>query len=82
MEYDFVLSPGFDPDGIQVEAEGLVLSVASDGSLVDAEGGFVQRAPVAWQVIRDERVPVTVDFRLDGGSEIQGDHGHGGQTSQ
>jgi len=76
----YVVAPGADPAGIRWRYEGardvridhstgdLVIGLPG-GSAADGGSDIVERAPVAWQDLRGERVPVTVRYQIaeDGG---------------
>ena len=67
LEYDFVVSPGADPNAIRLRFSAPARAMLrDDGALVlrTAAGAIVQRAPVVYQQASGRRVPV-------GGSYVQ-----------
>lgn len=69
LEYDFVVSAGADPDQIAFTVEGAQsLSVAADGALElhTPLGVLAQRAPVIYQEVDGQRIPVDGHFVVDG----------------
>ncbi len=67
LEYDFVLSPGADPNAIRLTYTGTEPpSVDAKGDLrLRLPGGTVyQRQPVAYQIVEGRRQPVTAEYRV------------------
>ncbi|MCC6781438.1 MAG: DUF3466 family protein [Planctomycetes bacterium] len=71
-EYDFEFAPGADAIGLTVDVTGGTLRLAEGRlEIVTATGLVAQDAPIAYQLIGDERVPVDVAY------ELRGDHAFG-----
>jgi hypothetical protein len=68
LEYDFVLSPGADPRTIGLVFAGARPRLADDGEVVldTAAGELRLRAPVSYQTIEGQRVPVASRFAIAG----------------
>jgi hypothetical protein len=67
LEYDFEVQPGADWKRIRVRYDGierLETTPAGDLAVTTRFGRVVEAAPVAWQVVDGERVPVEVAFRI------------------
>jgi len=70
MKYDFIVSPGTNPDVIRLRYdfgdEGGVLSINSQKELVASTTGgeIVERAPYAYQRINGREIPVDVSYRI------------------
>jgi hypothetical protein len=63
LEYDFQISPGGDPRRIRLALDGArALAIRPDGTLVMhlGHGDVSQPRPLAWQMDRGRRTPVTV----------------------
>lgn len=66
--YDFQVQPGADPAQIQLRYRGIVgASLNPEGQMIVSTplGGFVDEAPVAWQVVNGKRTPVSASYNLD-----------------
>jgi hypothetical protein len=63
----YTLAPGADPADIRLEYNA-PLAVNEDGSLgiAFATGALAESAPIAWQEIGGERIPVDASFRVTG----------------
>ncbi len=75
LAYDLIVAPGADPLEARFAVDGADSVQIEDGALVlETEAGTLRhRAPFAFQVIRDRRVPVDCGFvveRLDGAAPI------------
>jgi len=70
LEYDLILSPGADLDGVVVRCEGIEgLEVEPDGSpaMRTPLGRILQSPPATWQVLPGgERMPIEARFRVIG----------------
>jgi len=65
LEYDMVCQPGFDKDKIAIKMDGVKnVYLKKDGSLVLATsvGNMILPAPVAYQKIGDNKMPVTAHY--------------------
>ena len=74
LEYDFVLSPGADPDRIRIAFEGVEhLAVDTQGNLelTAAHGTVTQRKPKIWQTGRHGRREVAGRYVLSGAAEAR-----------
>ena len=69
LEYDFVVSPGADPDRIAFHFGGTEVRVDGDGNLVlqTAAGDLLQRKPVSYQVIDGTRRTVESEYQIADG---------------
>ncbi len=67
LKYEFVVRPGADPAQIRLAYRGATLRVNDGGQLEVSTpaGGFQDEAPVAYQEVDGERVPVEVEYVLD-----------------
>lgn len=67
LEYDFIVAPRADPDVIRIVFSGGDLALR-DGSLAvtTAHGEVIQDAPVLYQTIAGQRVPVSGAFSIVG----------------
>jgi uncharacterized repeat protein (TIGR01451 family) len=73
LEYDFVVAPGTDPRAIRMRLAGArKLSVNDTGDLVIElpNGDVLQRAPQFYQVIHNQRRPVSGRYILSGDSIV------------
>jgi hypothetical protein len=73
LKREFVISPGVNPDQIIIDYSGAgSLNISSDGSLQirTSLGVLVDQAPIAYQLINNERIPVQVGYQLLGGDRI------------
>lgn len=68
LEYDFVLSAGADPGSIAMHYDGQDRIALRDGRLIigTSAGEVQEEAPMAWQEIGGQRVPVRCAFGLKG----------------
>ncbi len=67
LEYDFVISPGADPEMITLAFEGVDrLKIDNEGNLIlhIAGGNLIQRAPIIYQEIHGARQAVTGHYVL------------------
>jgi len=67
LKYDFVVHPGADPNQIQLRYRGVDnVSINAIGQMVvnTPLGGFMDKAPVAWQAAKGKRTPVTATYAL------------------
>src|SRR5688572_3793656 len=67
LKYDFELRPGAELSSIKPYYSGVgKLTINSQGDLVitTTYGDQVQKAPVAWQIIEDRKIPVEIKFML------------------
>ncbi len=64
LEYTFNVAPGADPERIAVAYDGATVGLTPEGELrVDTpSGGFVDRAPVAYQTVDGRRAQVAASF--------------------
>lgn len=68
LKYTFVVQPGADPAQIRLAYRGATDLVVNASGQMDVKtplGGFVDDAPVAYQVIAEERVAVEMAYILD-----------------
>ncbi len=72
LEYDFVVAPGANPDGIRLRLTAARMRVERDGDLIVStkSGPIVFRKPFLYQEIDGVRRPVGGGFRLHGNSAI------------
>ncbi len=73
LEYDFVVSPGANPDIIKIKFEGQDrVEIDESGNLILSveSGRVVQNAPVVYQSIGGKRVPVDGQYVLLGGDSV------------
>jgi hypothetical protein len=71
LSYDFLVHPGADPAQIRLRYRGVEsISLDAVGQMqVDTRmGGFMERAPVAWQAEHAEHTSVSAKFELIGSS--------------
>ncbi|MAR66622.1 MAG: hypothetical protein CL833_05150, partial [Crocinitomicaceae bacterium] len=69
MKYDFIVSPGADPDDIVIEYAGVEsVSIQSNGYLLVqlSNGEVKEMKPTSYQEINGQRVEVESNFKLDG----------------
>ncbi len=66
LKYEFVVQPGADPTRIRLAYRGASVRLNEAGQLEISTpaGGFQDDAPVAYQEVNGQRVPVAVTFRL------------------
>jgi hypothetical protein len=67
LKYEFVVQPGVDPARIRLAYRGATVGVNDAGQLEVSTpaGGFQDDAPVAYQEVDGQRVPVVVAYALD-----------------
>jgi hypothetical protein len=67
LKYEFIIQPGADPAQIRLAYRGATLRVNEAGQLEvnTPTGGFQDDAPVAYQEVGGERVPVAVEYVLE-----------------
>ena len=73
LEYDFVVSPGADPDRIRLSFNGAgQVRVNRDGGLElgDGSAALVAHAPEVYQTVDGRRVRVTGKYRVAKGGEV------------
>jgi hypothetical protein len=73
LEYDFVVSPGSDPQAIRVHIEGAdAMRLDDRGNLLleTRAGRLVQQAPVVYQDVDGERRPVGGAYRMNRGGDV------------
>ncbi|NOT61325.1 MAG: hypothetical protein HOP19_13995, partial [Acidobacteria bacterium] len=73
LEYDFVLSPGIDPRDVSLTLEGADrIEPLPNGDLRLSVNGneLIQRAPVSYQTIRNQRRNVASRYVVQGGNRI------------
>ncbi len=73
LEYDFIVSPGADPDVIKIKFAGQdEVEIDASGNLVlkAGSGRFVQNAPVIYQSIEGKRIPVESRYVLLGEDSV------------
>ena len=70
LKYEFVVQPGADPAAIRLAYRGATVQLNDAGQLEvgTSAGTFQDDAPVAYQEVDGERVPVAVSFTLDDGA--------------
>ncbi len=74
MEYDVIVKPGADPSKVKFAYEGIEgLEISEEGNLDISlkEGKFIQKRPVIYQEIDEERISVNGKFRI-----LEGDVTH------
>ena len=74
LEYDFIVQPGGDTDDIVLDVHHIdQIELSQQGDLVIVAGGerLLQRKPVIYQMINDERVPVEGEYRLQSKSKVR-----------
>jgi hypothetical protein len=70
LEFDFILQPGVDPGAVAIQFTGANrIRIETKGDLaVETVSGIIRyRRPQAWQQSRTGRLPVPVEFHLEGG---------------
>ena len=74
LKHEFIVQPGADPARIRLAYRGASVRVNAAGQLdvSTPAGGFQDDAPIAYQEVNGQRVPVAVSFALD---EAQGAYG-------
>ncbi|MBI5282049.1 MAG: DUF11 domain-containing protein, partial [Candidatus Solibacter usitatus] len=73
IEYDFVVSPGADPDRIRLAIQGAEdIRLDAQGNLVlaTAQGELLQKVPIVYQEIEGKRVPVEGRYVLHANHEV------------
>ncbi|QPJ62145.1 MAG: DUF5011 domain-containing protein [Candidatus Nitronauta litoralis] len=73
LEYDFIVKPGSDPNEIILEFKGAdALSLNEQGDLIlnTPSGKVIQRAPLAYQVINDEKKTVASRYALESQNRV------------
>ena len=73
LEHDFVLAPGADPSRIALRLEGIErMAIQPDGAveLTLGKTQLTESAPIAWQMIKEKRVPVQTRWKLLGGNRL------------
>jgi hypothetical protein len=73
LEYDFLVRPGVDPNGIRLRFEGtqkLALEASGDVRIETAAGAMKLRLPVVYQQIAGERKRIEGRYRLRAANEI------------
>lgn len=70
LKYEFVVQPGFDPARIRLAYRGATTAVNEAGQLEISTpaGSFQDDAPLAYQEVDGERVPVAVSYALQDAS--------------
>jgi len=66
LEYDFLIAPGADPNGIRMLFEGLEnaeIDSCGDLHIGDEQGEVILKAPFAYQDLPDNRVAVACTFK-------------------
>lgn len=68
LKYDLILKPGSDPDQIKLKYEGVdELSLIYGNLLVrNSVEDVLESAPIAFQIIEGEKLPVKCKYQLDG----------------
>ena len=72
LRYEFIVQPGADPNQIHLTYRGATnVSLTPDGQLrvITPIGGFNDDAPVAYQDIDEQRIPVSVSYSLHDSAE-------------
>ena len=67
MKYEFIVQPGADPTQIQLAYEGATQVQLTDSGQLEVStplGGFTDDAPVAYQDIEGQRLPVFIGYEL------------------
>jgi hypothetical protein len=73
LEYDFLVTPGADPDAIRLRFDGVErVTLANGGALIlkTPAGELRHERPIAYQEKAGSRVPVTADFKELGDGTI------------
>ena len=66
LEYDFVVSPGADPDQVQMRFDGLTPTLRGSDLSFEGETGFTVGGLKAFQMIHGVKKPVEVSWQLQG----------------
>jgi len=68
LKYEFVVQPGVDPAQIHLRYRGGTMSLNHAGQLEVSTpvGNFQDEAPIAYQEVNGQRIPVKVDYSLLG----------------
>ena len=68
LKYDYIIDPGADPSLIRWKYEGAEELFVADGELHIATslGTVIEKKPVAWQFINEEKVYISCDYVLNG----------------
>ena len=68
LKYDFELAAGANPEQIQLHYAGADKLRLLEGKLLISTslGTLEEKAPIAWQAIEGQRIPVTCHFRING----------------
>ncbi|MFT6166670.1 MAG: gliding motility-associated-like protein [Vicingaceae bacterium] len=66
LKYDYIVKPGFSPEQILVEYEGVENPVIKDGNLIISHklGEMIEEKPYAFQVINGKQVVVACNYRI------------------
>ena len=66
LKYDYIIKPGFSPEQILVEYEGVENPIIKDGNLIISHklGEMIEEKPYAFQVINGKQVVVTCNYRI------------------
>lgn len=67
MKYEFIIHPGADPTQIQLAYQGATQMRLTDSGQLELNtplGGFTDDAPMAYQDIEGQRLPVFVGYEL------------------
>jgi FG-GAP-like repeat/Beta-propeller repeat len=75
LEYDFEIAPGADPGKIRYDlTQADTISLDADGDLLVTSRGRTlrQHAPVAWQDVGTERMPIAARFKVAPGAHEVG----------
>jgi len=75
LKYEFVVQPGADPARIRLAYRGATVRVNDAGQLEVSTpaGGFQDDAPVAYQEVGGQRVPVAVAYALEDAATLGAD---------
>jgi hypothetical protein len=78
LKQEFVVQPGADPARIRLAYNGANVRVNEAGQLEVSTpaGGFQDQAPVAYQVVDGQRVPVSVAYALESAATPGADEPH------
>ncbi|MBD2768434.1 PKD domain-containing protein [Hymenobacter sp. BT664] len=79
LEYDFELAPGADARQIKLRYEGQQKLSLVNGALqiTTSVGTVVEQAAIAYQLLKDRRVPVPCKYRLDSNNNLTFDFPQG-----
>lgn len=77
LEYDFEVSPGADPGAITLVFDGAAPRLDADGNLQLTLGAerLLQRAPIAYQLVAEQRVSVSSAWRVRADRQVVFDIG-------